>query len=289
VIRTGAAAVAMPARCTETVTMTTDILARNNVHVVGRGQQPLVFAHGFGCDQNMWRFVAPAFEDRYRVVLFDYVGSGKSDLAAFDPERYAALHGYAQDVREILAALELQQVIFVGHSVSSMIGMLAAIAEPKRFSRLLCIAPSPCYLNHPPDYLGGFERAGIEELLDLMDKNYLGWAGFLAPLVMGNADQPELAGELEQSFCSTDRKTARVFAQATFLSDHRQDLSRLTVPSLLLQCAEDAIAPPAVGDYLHSHLPGSTLRVLNATGHCPHMSHPAETIDAISDYLTAQA
>jgi sigma-B regulation protein RsbQ len=282
-------AIALAARCTETLPMTPDVLARNKVHVGGSGRQPIVFAHGFGCDQRMWRYVAPAFESRYRTVLFDYVGSGRSDLSAFDPRRYATLHGYARDVGELLDALELQDVIFVGHSVSSMIGMLAAIARPERFSRLIMIAPSPCYIDHPPDYIGGFDRKGIEDLLDLMDKNYLGWAHFLAPAVMGNADRPELSGELEQSFCSTDRRTARLFAQATFLSDHREDLARLTVPSLLLQCAEDVIAPPAVGDYLHRHLPGSTLRVLNAIGHCPHMSHPQETVAAIEDYLSAQA
>ena len=265
--------------------MSEDILIRNNVKFLGRGTQPLVFAHGFGCDQNMWRLVTSAYEEQYRIVLFDYVGSGKSDPAAFVPQRYATLHGYAQDVLEIFSALDLRQAIFVGHSVSSMIGMLAAIAEPARFSRLIMIAPSPCYLDDPPDYIGGFDRAGIMELLDLMDKNYLGWANYLAPLVMANSDRPELANELEESFCSTDPKTSRIFAEATFLSDHRHDLPRLTVPSLILQCSDDVIAPPNVGQYLHRHLAKSTLRVSKATGHCPHLSHPAETIEIISDFL----
>jgi sigma-B regulation protein RsbQ len=269
--------------------MTTDILARNHVNVAGRGRQPMIFAHGFGCDQNMWRYVAPAFEDRYRTVLFDYVGSGRSDLSAFDERRYATLHGYAGDVGDVIEALDLRDVIFVGHSVSSMIGTLAAIARPERFSRLVLIAPSPCYLNHPPDYMGGFSRQDIDDLLELMDKNYLGWAEFLAPLVMGNPDRPALTGELAQSFCSTDRRTARIFAQATFLSDHRPDLARLTVPSLLLSCADDAIAPPGVGDYLHRHLVRSVLQVLDATGHCPHMSHPQETVAAIRDHLAEHA
>lgn len=267
--------------------MTQNILTRNNVKLFGHGSQPMVFAHGFGCDQNMWRFVTPAFEKKYHIVLFDYVGSGKAGAAAFDVQRYSTLHGYAQDVRDIFTALDLRDAIFVGHSVSSMTGMLAAIAEPERFSRIVMIAPSPCYLNHPPDYVGGFDREGIAELLDLMDKNYLGWANFLAPLAMANAERPELADELEQSFCSTDPKTARVFAEAMFLSDHRADLPRLTVPSFILQCSDDVIAPLQVGDYLHRHLAASTLRLMKATGHCPHVSHPAETIEAITLYLKA--
>ncbi|HEX6607021.1 MAG TPA: alpha/beta hydrolase [Chloroflexia bacterium] len=269
--------------------MIQDILTRNNVRVFGNGTQPMMFAHGFGCDQNMWRFVAPAFADDYRVVLFDYVGSGRSQRTAYDPERYGDLGGYAQDVLDICAALDLHDVIFVGHSVSSMIGLLAATRDPAHFARLIMIGPSPRYINDPPEYVGGFERADIEGLLDLMDKNYLGWANFLAPLIMQNPDHPELAGELEQSFCSTDPVTARRFAEATFFADNRRDLARSPVPALILQCVEDAIAPREVGEYVHRHLPGSTLYMMQATGHCPHLSHPDETVSAIKAYLVAGA
>jgi len=265
-----------------------DILKRNNVKVSGRGARPMVFAHGFGCDQNMWRFVAPAFEDDYRVVLFDYVGSGKSDIRAFDPEKYSTLEGYAQDVLDVCRALRLRDVVFVGHSVSSVVGMLASIREPRLFSRLVLVGPSPCYVNDPPGYRGGFERADIAGLLDLMDKNYIGWANFLAPVVAKNPDRPELARELEESFCSTDPRAARRFAETTFLSDNRGDLPKVRVPSLIMQCSEDAVAPPEVGDYLSRHLPSSTLRVLEATGHCPHMSHPEETVRVIKEYLRAE-
>ncbi|HKS28450.1 MAG TPA: alpha/beta hydrolase [Pyrinomonadaceae bacterium] len=265
--------------------MASDVLRRNNVKVSGKGTRPMMFAHGFGCDQNMWRFVAPAFEEDYRVILFDYVGSGKSDIAAYSPERYASLDGYAQDVLDICHALELSDIIFVGHSVSSVVGMLASIREPRRFHSLILIGPSPCYINHPPDYVGGFERSDIAGLLDLMEKNYIGWANFLAPAVMKNAERPELSRELEESFCSTDPKIARRFAEATFFSDNRADVARVRVPSLIMQCSEDSIAPLEVGQYLHRNLPGSTFQLLEATGHCPHMSHPDETIRVIRSYL----
>jgi sigma-B regulation protein RsbQ len=264
-----------------------DILARNNVKIFGKGTQPMLFAHGFGCDQNMWRFVTPAFEDDYKIILFDYVGSGKSDLKAYSAERYGSLEGYAQDVLDICAELELKRIIFVGHSVSGVIGMLASIREPERFAHLILVAPSPCYINDPPDYVGGFERADITGLLDLMEKNYIGWANFLAPVVMKNQERPELTRELEESFCSTDPKIARRFAEATFFSDNRSDLPEVKVPSLIMQCSEDAIAPLEVGDYLQGHLPGSQLRVMKATGHCPQMSHPEETIRVIKEYLAA--
>lgn len=264
--------------------MAGDILTRNNVKVFGSGTQPMLFAHGFGCDQNMWRFITPAFERDYRIVLFDYVGSGKSDVKAFDPERYSRLGGYAQDVLDVCAALDLRDVIFVGHSVSGMVGALAAKREPKRFNRLLMVSPSPRYINDT-DYVGGFERADIEGLLDLMDKNYLGWASFLAPVVMKNEDRPELGAELQESFCSTDPTIARRFAETTFFSDNRADLPDVPVPSLILQCAEDAIAPIEVGHYLSRQLPASTLRLMKATGHCPHMSHPEETITVMKEYL----
>lgn len=269
--------------------MVQDILARNNVNILGKGVQPMMFAHGFGCDQNMWRFVTPSFEDDYKIILFDYVGSGKSDLGAYNAQRYGALEGYAQDVLDICEALDLHDVIFVGHSVSSMIGMLAAIRKPEYFDRMILVGPSPRYLNDLPEYRGGFERADIAGLLDLMDKNYLGWASFLAPVIMKNPERQELSTELEQSFCSTDPVTARRFAEVTFFSDNREDLPNLNVPSLILQCSDDAIAPPEVGHYLHNHLPNSTLHLLRATGHCPHMSHPEETIRAIKDYLESTA
>jgi sigma-B regulation protein RsbQ len=266
--------------------MPDNVLARNNVKVFGRGTKPMMFAHGFGCDQNMWRFITPEFEDDYRIVLFDYVGSGKSDLSAYDADRYATLDGYATDVLEICAALDLHDVTFVGHSVSSMVGVLAARREPERFAKLVLVGPSPRYINDE-GYVGGFEREDIEGLLDLMDKNYIGWANFLAPVIMKNPDRPELGTELEQSFCSTDPHIARRFAKATFFADNRNDLAGTSVPSLVLQCSEDAIAPLEVGQYVARHLPGSTLRILKATGHCPHLSHPEETIQAIKDYLAA--
>lgn len=267
--------------------MSETVLRRNNVRVFGRGTQPMLFAHGFGCDQNMWRFIAPAFEDDYRIVLFDYVGSGKSDLSAYDPSRYATLEGYTEDVLDICHALDLHDVIFVGHSVSSMVGVLAANREPERFAELILVSPSPRYINDD-GYVGGFERAEIEGLLDLMDKNYIGWANFLAPVVMKNDDRPELTQELQNSFCSTDPTIARRFAEATFFADNRGDLAAVAVPSLILQCAEDAVAPVEVGTYMQRAMPGSTLHLMQATGHCPHMSHPDETIEAIQSYLAVR-
>jgi sigma-B regulation protein RsbQ len=263
------------------------IRKRNNVRVSGRGERVMLFAHGFGCDQAMWRFVAPAFEQDYRVVLLDYVGSGKSDWSAYDLTRYATLHGYARDLLDVIEAFDLKDVLFVGHSVSSMIGMLAAIEAPDRFRRLIMIGPSPCYVNDAAGYVGGFERKDIDGLLELMEKNYIGWAQFLAPVVMKNPQNPELAGELEASFCATDPQVTRQFARATFLSDNRADLGKLRVPSLILQCSDDAVAPDAVGRYLAEALPGSTFCQMSATGHCPQMSHPAETSQLMKDYLAA--
>jgi sigma-B regulation protein RsbQ len=263
-----------------------DVSKRNHVKVAGGGTQPMLFAHGFGCDQNMWRFVAPAFADDYKLVLFDYVGSGRSDLSAYDAERYATLDGYAQDVLDVCHALDLRDVVFVGHSVSAMIGVLAARREPERFAHLIMIGPSPRYLNDPPEYAGGFERSDIEGLLDTMDKNYIGWANHLGPAIMANADRPELGQELTESFCSTDPVIARRFAEATFFADNRNDLAGLRIPSLVLQCSEDIIAPREVGEYVHRELPGSTLRMMQATGHCPHMSAPEETIALMREYLS---
>lgn len=266
--------------------MALDILKRNNVRVLGRGEQPMVFAHGFGCDQNMWRYVTPAFEADYRIILFDYVGSGRSDLTAYDHRRYASLAGYAGDVLDIIHALDLRHVIFVAHSVSAMIGVLAANQGPERFDRLIFIGPSPRYINDDdPPYVGGFNRSDIDGLLEMMDKNFIGWANFLAPAIMKNSDRPELGEELTESFCSTDPVIARNFAEATFYADNRADLPKLSVPSLILQCSEDMVAPTEVGRYINEATPASTLRLMKATGHCPHMSHPDETIALMKDYL----
>lgn len=257
---------------------------RNNIHSFGQGTQPMLYAHGYGCDQHMWRLVTPAFANDYKIVLFDHVGAGHSDLAAYDPIRYNTLAGYAQDVLEICAALNLTNVIFVGHSVSAMIGILAAIQEPQRFASLILIGPSPRYINDD-DYTGGFTRSDIEGLLEFLDSNHLGWSATVAPVMMGNPEHPELSEELTNSFCRTDPEIAKHFARVTFLADNRTDLPNLKTPALILQCKEDLIAPDAIGNYMQQQLPNSRLTLLNATGHCPHLSAPAETIAAIKTFL----
>jgi sigma-B regulation protein RsbQ len=244
----------------------------------------MMFAHGFGCDQNMWRWVWPEFAERYRVVLFDYVGMGGSDLAAYDPERYSSLQGYADDLLDICRELDLREVIFVGHSVSAMVGILAAGADPERFSRLVLVGPSPRYIDDE-GYAGGFTREEIDGLLQALDSNYLGWSSNMAPAIMGNPERPELGEELTNSFCRTDPEVARQFARVTFLSDNRADLGRVRVPSLVLQCSNDVIAPPAVGEYVHQHLPDCQLVHLQASGHCPNLSAPEETVAAIKAFL----
>ncbi len=261
-----------------------EVIKRFNVKLSGRGQTPMLFAHGFGCDQNMWRHVAPAFEDDFNVVLFDHIGAGGSDLSAYDPVKYASLDGYADDVIEICRALNLEQVAFVGHSVSAMIGVLAAIREPDLFTNLVLVGPSPRYINDD-GYVGGFSESQIHELLEFLDSNHMGWSQAMAPVIMGNSDRPELADELTNSFCRTDPDIARRFAQATFLSDNRADLRRVRTPSLILQCSEDVIAPQEVGRYVHANLNNSELTILKATGHCPNLSAPGETIAAIKAYL----
>jgi sigma-B regulation protein RsbQ len=260
------------------------ILKRNNVKISGKGNQPLMFAHGFGCDQNSWQFITPAFEEDYKIILFDYVGAGQSDLSAFDPEKYSTLEGYAEDVLNICEALDLQNVIFVGHSVSSMIGILAANKNPEYFEKMILIGPSPHYLNDR-DYIGGFEKQDLENLFEFMDSNYLGWSSSLAPAIMGNDDRPELGEFLTTSFCTTDPDIARCFARTTFFSDNRQDLKKVTIPTLTLQCREDIIAPETVGEYISNNTPQNTLYFMQATGHCPHISEPRETITAIKSFL----
>jgi sigma-B regulation protein RsbQ len=264
------------------------VLKRNNVKVMGRGEQPMIFAHGYGCDQNMWRFITPAFEDRYKIVLFDHVGHGHSDAAAFDPSRYGSLGGYADDVLAICRELDLRNVIFVGHSVSAMIGVLAAIQEPERFDRLVLIGPSPRYINDG-DYVGGFKQEDIEGLLDFLDSNHLGWSSTMAPVIMGNPDRPELGEELTNSFCRTDPEIAKHFARVTFLSDNRADLPSVKTKALILQCSQDAIAPEVVGRYMHQNLQDSELVLMKATGHCPNLSAPEETIAAMEAFLRPSA
>lgn len=244
----------------------------------------MMFAHGFGCDQTMWRFIAPAYEDRFRTIAFDLVGSGGSDVTAYDRDKYAALDGHADDVLEILDEFATGPVVFVGHSVSTMIGLLATIKAPERFAAQVMVAPSPCYINDG-DYVGGFSRADIDELLETMEANYLGWSSNLAPAIMGAPDRPELRNELTTSFCRNDPDIARHFARVTFLSDHRKDLPLARVPALILQCSDDVIAPRTVGEYMHRHLPVSKLHVIDNVGHCPHMSAPAESSRVIDDFL----
>ena len=264
-----------------------NVLTRNNVSVTGRADgRPMVFVHGFGCDQNMWRFVAPSFEDDFRVVLLDQVGAGGSDLSAYDVDKYATLDGYADDLLEVCAELDLRDVVLVGHSVSAMIGMLATLREPERFTSLVMIGPSPRYLDDV-GYTGGFTREDIEELLDSLDSNYLGWSTAMAPVIMGNEDRPELAQELTSSFCRTDPEIAKRFARATFLSDNRADLPKVTTPTLVMQCSRDAIAPEVVGHFVHDRIPGSTFVQLDATGHCPNLSAPEETTRTIRDFVAA--
>ena len=259
-------------------------IQRNNVQVKGQGDRAMVFAHGFGCDQNMWRFVAPAFEGRFKTVLFDHVGAGRSDLAAYDPAKYATLSGYATDVVEICRELGLKNAIFVGHSVSAMIGALAAQQAPEIFESLVMVGPSPRYIDDE-GYVGGFKQSQIEELLDFLSDNHMGWSAAMAPAIMGNPDRPELGKELTNSFCRTDPEIAKAFARVTFTSDNRADLPQVQTRTLVLQCSDDIIAPREVGDYVHRNMPNSNIVYLKATGHCPNLSAPQEVIEAIDAFV----
>ncbi len=262
------------------------IVRRNNIHLIGNGSRTMMLANGFGCDQTMWRYLVPLLREHYTLVLFDYVGSGGSDISAFDPNRYESLEGYAKDITEICEALELQDVILVGHSVSSMIGLLACQANPELFDRLVMICPSPCFLNIPPSYHGGFEREDLEELMDLMERNYLGWASFLAPLVMGREAPPEMVDDLANTFCSTDIAAARIFARATFFSDYRHILPDSKHPALILQSETDALADQKIGRYVHEQMPGSQFSLILGEGHCLHMTHPADVADQIERFCS---
>jgi sigma-B regulation protein RsbQ len=261
------------------------IATRHNINVSGQPDgQPIVFAHGFGCDQHMWRYVAPRFEDEFRVILFDHVGAGNSDPSAYDPQRYSSLSGYAGDVLAICRELELRDVVFVGHSVSAMVGVLAAAAAPELFTKLVLVGPSPCYVNDD-GYVGGFSADDINDLLESLESNYLGWSSAMAPVIMGRSDRPELGEELTQSFCRTDPAIARQFARVTFLSDNRADLAAVATPTLVLQCANDVLAPVSVGEYVRDRMPNASMVLLNATGHCPNLSAPDETTAAIEPFV----
>lgn len=260
---------------------------RNNVHVAGSGARTMFFCHGFGCDQNMWRLLAPVYAKRYRTVLFDLVGSGSSDLTAYDSVRYASLQGYADDVLEIIREFGQGPAIFVGHSVSAMIGMLANLTDPALFDAQIMVGPSPCYINDG-DYIGGFTRKDIESLLETLESNYLGWSSNMAPAIMGAPEQPELAVELTNSFCRTDPEIAKQFARVTFLSDVRAEVPRLSTPTLIIQCNDDLIAPVAVGEYLLRLLPRGTLSVVANVGHCPHLSAPCASQKAIDAFLAKE-
>lgn len=260
------------------------VIERNNVRVVGQGPRAMVFAHGFGCDQNMWRFVAPAFQQDFKTVLFDHVGAGRSDLSAYDPVKYASLSGYADDVIEICRALGLEGAVFVGHSVSAMIGILASIKAPGLFESLVLVGPSPRYINDG-EYAGGFSREQIEQLLDSLADNYMGWSASMAPAIVGNPDRPELGEELTNSFCRTDPEIARAFARVTFTSDNRAELPKVRSRTLILQCQDDIIAATEVGEYVHRHVAGSEMVILDATGHCPNLSAPKEVVAAIRAFV----
>jgi sigma-B regulation protein RsbQ len=266
------------------VTTPETVLRRHNVNVSGRGERTMMFAHGFGCDQTMWEPVATNFEQDFRVVLFDYIGHGRSDLSAYSTERYSSLQSYADDVVEIGQALGVEGGVFVGHSVSAMVGALASLKAPDMFSELVMVGPSPRYVNDD-GYRGGFSREQIEELLEFLDDNHLGWSAAMAPAIMGNSDRPDLSARLQNSFCSTDPEIARDFARVTFLSDNRGDLSSVKARTLVLQCSEDIIAPVEVGEYVHEQLPHSEFRMLQATGHCPNLSAPEEVTAAIREFV----
>jgi sigma-B regulation protein RsbQ len=260
-------------------------LARNNVITHGDpAGRPMLFAHGFGCDQNMWRYVWPAFADDHQVILFDHVGNGGSDTSTYDARRYASLDGYAEDILEICRELDLSDVVYVGHSVAAMMGVLAAEREPERFGALILVGPSPRYID-ADDYRGGFTREDIDGLLESLESNYLGWSSAMAPVIMGNPERPELSEELTNSFCRADPEIARRFARVTFLSDNREDLAKVETPTLVLQARDDAIAPTEVGEYVQRRMPNAQLTLLDATGHCPNLSAPDATVDAIRAYL----
>jgi sigma-B regulation protein RsbQ len=265
--------------------MSENILKRNNVKVIGKGDQPMLFIHGFGCDQNMWRFVTPAFEERYKIILIDLVGCGKSDDSAYDPEKYDTLQGHVNDVLEICSLLALKNIILVGHSISANISLLSSISNNKIFEKLIFVCPSPKFLNED-GYTGGFDQKDIDGLIDAIESNYLGWSKAIAPVIMSNVERPELSNELEESFCSNNPEIAIHFAKVTFLCDNRNALEKVKTKTLVLQSKTDNLAAVSVGEYVHDNIKNSVFKVLETNGHCPHLSHPNETILAIKEFLS---
>jgi sigma-B regulation protein RsbQ len=263
-----------------------NIISRNNVKITGKGEKTMVLAHGFACDQNIWKSLLPYFEQEYRIVLFDYVGSGQSDSQAYQPEKYKDLYGYAQDLLDVLEAVKTEQTIFVGHSVSGMIGMLASLQKPAYFEKIIMIGASPRYINEEPDYHGGFNEKDVRDLFLLMEMNFIGWASMSAPMFMNNPERPQLAEKLASAYTAENPVIMRQFAEATFFSDHRQDLALMAIPSLLLQCAEDSVVPLEIAHYLHKHLKNSKLALMSARGHYPQLSQPDETARLIKSYLS---
>ncbi|EKB49801.1 alpha/beta fold hydrolase [Cecembia lonarensis] len=262
------------------------IQKKYNIKYQDSGKPVLVFAHGYGCDQSMWRFVAPAFEEKYDVLLFDYVGSGNSDIKEYNPSKYNTLYAYAEDVLEIITYLNKSEVIFVGHSVSAIIGILAAKMQPQFFQNLVLVSPSPYFINDGA-YKGGFSKEDIEEIITTVEDNFIGWTSFVTPVIVGNKERMEFASELEKSFCSMDPVAARQFAKITFSSDHREDLAGIDVPCLIIQCQFDQLAPIEVGDFMHEKLTSSQLVVIEEWGHCPHLTSPGKVIASIDQFLQA--
>lgn len=262
-----------------------DVLKRNNVKVIGQGEQTIMLAHGFGCDQQMWRFLTPLLKDDYRIVLFDYVGCGKADQKAYEKKRYETLEGYACDIVEIGHELKLKGCVFIGHSVSNSIGMIASLQAPLLFSHLVMVCPSPCFLNLPPDYMGGFDKEDLEELINLMDKNYMGWANYLAPLVMGQNNSLEMISELENSFCSTDPTFAKPFAKTTFFADDRDKLQLIKLPTLIIQSSDDNLASPKIGEFMRHKIPNATLEIFDSHGHCLHMTEPTKVSKLAKSFI----
>jgi len=262
------------------------VQTRNNVKSSGSGPLTMVFAHGFGCDQNMWRWIEPSFSSGYQTILFDLVGCGKSDISAYDVDKYSTLDGYASDVIDVIDHFANGPVVFIGHSVSAMIGAIAANRRPGLVSAHVMIGPSPSYINEGT-YPGGFSRDDIDSLLTTLENNYLGWSSAMAPVIMGSPDQPELAIELTNSFCQTDPEIAKRFARVTFLSDNREDVAKLSAPVLILQSTDDFIAPVPVGEYLAEVVPVNRLEIINNSGHCLHLSQPQACIASIQRFISS--